>query len=184
MNKLEKVSKYFIVFLIFSFLGWCMETVYKWILLGHFEDRGFLTLPFCTIYGFCVIVIFLLMGTPQNKRGILSKVDNPVIRVFIYAVLAMVVATFAELVTAVFFDLCFDTMLWNYSEEPLNFRGYICLTYSIIWGILITAIMALVFDPLLKLVSKIKSKPAIIISIAFASLLVIDWIINFILLIV
>ena len=57
-----------ILFFILSFFGWCAETalfLFRWNVLA---DRGFLTLPFCTIYGTAVLAEHFLLGTPQTGR--------------------------------------------------------------------------------------------------------------------
>lgn len=65
-KKYTRVSNCVLIFLTISFIGWAMETVYCSLLNGKFCDRGFLTLPFCTIYGFSIMAIYLLIGTPQK----------------------------------------------------------------------------------------------------------------------
>lgn len=37
--------------IIYSFLGWCCESVYCSLGRGEWINRGFLTGPFCPIYG-------------------------------------------------------------------------------------------------------------------------------------
>lgn len=51
--------------------------------------------------------------------------------------------TTCELVFGLFFNeaLCMD--VWDYSSMPFNFRGQICLLYSILWTLLSFGICAL-----------------------------------------
>ena len=62
-----------IIFAAVSFLGWCFEKVGRLIVYGGIGDRGFLSLPVCPIYGYTVLLVFFLAGTPrirsQSFRG-------------------------------------------------------------------------------------------------------------------
>ena len=55
-----------LLFLSVSFFGWVFETIVCFVQSGRISDRGFLTLPFCPIYGFPVCVIYFLLGTPTD----------------------------------------------------------------------------------------------------------------------
>lgn len=57
-----------ILFVLISFLGWCGETVYFVLRWDDFTDRGFLSLPLCTIYGCSILAIYLIIGTPTRGR--------------------------------------------------------------------------------------------------------------------
>ena len=66
----RRISVVSLMFFLISFLGWCMETIYCSSWFTNFDDRGFLTLPFCVIYGTPLCLVFLLLGTP--KEGFLA----------------------------------------------------------------------------------------------------------------
>ena len=120
------------VFFVLSFLGWCMETVYCSDFFTKFPDRGFLTLPFCVIYGAPPCLARLLFGTPRegrlaraaDKAG-LNGAGSILFRYGSYFLLSAGTATLFELSFGALFD-AFGVRLWNYSRRPLNFRGYIC----------------------------------------------------------
>ncbi len=38
-------------------------------------------------------------------------------------------------------DVCFHARWWDYSNKPLNFHGYICLEFSLIWGLAIVIVV-------------------------------------------
>ena len=59
---LELVSKYFILFIIYSFAGWVMETLWVSWCNKRLVDRGFLIGPYCPIYGFGALLIVLLLS--------------------------------------------------------------------------------------------------------------------------
>lgn len=152
-----------ILFVLVSFLGWCMETIYFRIRWGAFSDRGFLTLPLCTIYGSCILAVYLLMGTPTGGRlrslferakrlPVLLRSLSYVGLYAIYFMAAALIPTIAEFFVALFFDKVFGIVLWNYSYYRFDICGYICLEMTLVWGILITAAMRFVWPLLVKLV--------------------------------
>ena len=152
-----------ILFVLVSFLGWCMETIYFRIRWGAFSDRGFLTLPLCTIYGSCILAVYLLMGTPTSGRlrslferakrlPVLLRSLSYVGLYAIYFMAAALIPTIAEFFVALFFDKVFGIVLWNYSYYRFDICGYICLEMTLVWGILITAAMRFVWPLLVKLV--------------------------------
>ena len=100
-----------ILFVLISFLGWCGETVYFVLRWDDFTDRGFLSLPLCTIYGCSILAIYLIIGTPTRGRlkplFIRAKKLTPVLRVpayaglyILYFIAAALIPTVAEFVTA------------------------------------------------------------------------------------
>ncbi|MBO4989563.1 MAG: putative ABC transporter permease [Clostridia bacterium] len=176
-SKLNRISQSLLILFSVSFLGWVMETTYCWILWKCFCDRGFLTLPFCTIYGFSVLAIYFLIGTPLSGGLLLRRCKNKVLRCPLYFLLAAAIPTATELVTGVFFDKALGIRLWNYASYPLNFHGYICLKFALIWGALITLFMGLLFPLMQKGLQKIP--PAVANTIAFCLLFAVcvDWIV-------
>jgi uncharacterized membrane protein len=71
------------------------------------------------------------------------------LNIFIKAIIGSAFVTFIELVFGVFFNLILKQNIWNYSARPFNFKGQICLLYSIYW-----AILSLVFIPFAEKVNK------------------------------
>ena len=55
------ISRYFVEFIIFSFLGWVWETIYCTLCNKKWERRGFLFGPVCPIYGVGAISAFILI---------------------------------------------------------------------------------------------------------------------------
>ena len=149
---IESFGKYTILMLLISFLAWIMETLVVSIPRGRFYDRGFLTLPFCTIYGFALLVIFFLFGTPDEGGKLFGKIRGKSLRYPLYFLCAALLVTTFELCTGLFFEWAFGIELWTYAHRPLNFMGYISLDYSVMWGFCITLIMKFIFPVLKKLV--------------------------------
>ena len=84
----DTLSKYFLLTMLLSFIGWAFETVYVYFLFGRYTDRGFMTMPFCPIYGCSMMAAYFLLGTPSEGRGILKDMHSPFIRGVLYFVFA------------------------------------------------------------------------------------------------
>lgn len=114
--------EYLWFFVIYAVGGWCLEVSYHVVTQGHFVNRGFLNGPACPIYGFGMIIVIICL---------LPLKDNKLIMFFG----SIVLATLLELLTGFLLKKLFDERWWDYSKEPFNFHGYICLKFSIEWGI-------------------------------------------------
>lgn len=115
-------------FCIYSFLGWIIEVVYHAVSQGRIVNRGFLNGPVCPIYGFGALTVVSLSGAAAAKDPSLS---NPVTVFFFGMLLASCIEYFAGWLL----DKLFRAQWWDYSDKPWNLRGYICLEFSILWGI-------------------------------------------------
>lgn len=133
-----------LLFFLFSFLGWCWEKFYFFAVYEMNADRGFLTLPFCTVYGFSLLLIRLTLGFPCID----GKYPENLIRFLLYSVLASLIATFVELSTGLFFEQVFGVRLWTYQDFAHTYQDYICLSVSVAWGAMIGIFMAGVWAPL------------------------------------
>ena len=114
------------LFVIYSFLGWCVEVIYHAVTWGEVTIRGFLNGPVCPVYGFGVVSVFALINLIQPEGTQMSD-----LLVYVFGV---ILATLIELVAGWLLDICFHARWWDYSKQPFNFRGYICLEFSLIWG--------------------------------------------------
>ena len=52
MNEAFNLYNFLCYFLIYSFLGWCVEVIFHALTFGKVINRGFLNGPVCPIYGF------------------------------------------------------------------------------------------------------------------------------------
>jgi uncharacterized membrane protein len=115
-------------FLVFSFLGWCVEVAYQAVSKGLVVNRGFLNGPVCPIYGFGVLAVFRML----ESAGDGNLYEQNAFKVFLFGV---VLATAIELFGGWMLDKLFHARWWDYSDQPFNLHGYICLEFSIIWGL-------------------------------------------------
>lgn len=109
-------------FIIYAFIGWCIEVAYAAIMTGAFVNRGFLNGPVCPIYG--VGVVILIEATTPIK-------DNLVLTFIV----SIIVTSFIEFITGFILEKLFNHRWWDYSHRLFNIKGYICLRFSLIWGI-------------------------------------------------
>ena len=110
-------------FVIYSFLGWILESIFRSFCEKKLINTGFLIGPICPIYGAGAIIMLLFMGQLKGKTIVLFFVS-------------MLVLTVWEYVVGVFLEKVFKTKYWDYSDHKINFQGRICLTNSIFWGLL------------------------------------------------
>lgn len=109
------------LFFIYAFLGWCTEVSYAALVTGSFVNRGFLNGPVCPIYGFGVVIVLTCLTPLAGSLPLLF--------------LGSVVLTSAlEWLTGFALEKLFHQRWWDYSDEPFNLSGYICLRFAIAWG--------------------------------------------------
>lgn len=147
-----QVITYLLYFFIYAFLGWCTEVSFATLKTGKFVNRGFLNGPVCSIYGFGMIFVLLL----------LTPIKNNLLLLFIGSLL---VATTLEFVTGFVLEKFFHRKWWDYSKEPFNIKGYICLRFSILWGLCCLFVIAVIHPLIEKLVGIIPDVGKIIILI-------------------
>ncbi len=109
-------------FFIYAFAGWCSEVAYHALCEGNFVNRGMLAGPVCPIYGFGMLLI-LWIAEPFTYSWPLTFL------------VAMVICSLLELAAGLVLRWLFHAQWWDYSNEPFNIAGLICLRFSILWGI-------------------------------------------------
>ena len=109
-------------FLIYSCLGWCLEVVYAAAATGQLVNRGFLNGPVCPIYGFGMILVLFFL-TPLEHNLLLLYLGG------------VLLPSALELVGGWALYKLYRTRWWDYSDMPFNIGGYICLEFSLLWGV-------------------------------------------------
>ena len=151
------IRVYFLLFIIYAVIGWCMEVTCKLIQYKRFINRGFLIGPYCPIYGYGAILITFL----------LKKYTNDPIALFF---MAIIICGTLEYLTSYFMEKIFKARWWDYSQKKFNINGRICLNTIIPFGLLGLFIMY-VSNPFF--ISKIEMLPQMWLSILFWALLAI-----------
>lgn len=125
------LAQWVLLFFVYAFLGWCMEVCFAGVTCGKFINRGFLNGPICPIYGFGMVIVILC----------LTPLEGNLLFLFLGA---LVLATLLEYITGFVLEKLFHAKWWDYSDYPFNLHGYICLKFSLLWGLAGTFIMRLI----------------------------------------
>lgn len=137
--------KYFLLFIIYSFIGWAMEMIVTTIETKKVVDRGFLIGPYCPIYG-CGGVLMTTFLTHFQ--------DNLILLFF----MAIIICGMLEYFTGYIMEKLFKARWWDYSNKKINLHGRICVDTLIPFGILGTFIIYIAnpfFIDIIKSVPKI-----------------------------
>lgn len=124
-------------FCFYSFLGWIVEVAYHAVTCGKVINRGFLNGPVCPVYGFSVLAVLISVRLTAHGMS-----ESPgALPLFVHG---MLLATTVELFTGWLLDLLFHAQWWDYSDQPFNFHGFICLKFSILWGLSVVFIVRII----------------------------------------
>ncbi|MGM9882155.1 MAG: putative ABC transporter permease [Bacilli bacterium] len=162
---MEKILFYFLLFLIYSSLGWLIEVIAVGFKEKKFINRGFLIGPYCPIYGIAsIIMIFYLDHYKDN-----------ILTVFL---LAVVVCTFVEYIVSYIMEKLFNARWWDYSKKKFNINGRVCLTNAFAFGVL-GVLLVYVVNPLLtSLLLNVNSTLLSVISLILLVLFITDFMIS------
>lgn len=122
------LSRYFVWFIIYSFMGWVFETVYVTVNTQKWAKRGFLYGPICPIYGTGAVAISIIMeALPPTQAA-----DVTWWQIFLIAFFGSMLLEYG---TSYALEKLFHAYWWDYSNMPLNIHGRICLPASILFGL-------------------------------------------------
>ena len=155
------LSELVLLFFVYGFLGWCTEVAFAAFKSGRFVNRGFLNGPICPSYGFGLIGVVLLLAPLKGNLWLLF-------------VGSCVITTLIELVTGFLLEKLFHAKWWDYSGMPLNIGGYVCLLFSLIWGVACMAIVLWVHPPIYGLVHRLPKLLTNILDGIFLAMLAVD----------
>lgn len=148
-------------FFLYAFLGWCGEVCFAAVRLGKFVNRGFLNGPICPIYGVGMTVVALVLGPVQDHLVVL----------FVCSVL---LTSALEWLTGFVLEHLFHQRWWNYNDRPFNLGGYICLEFSLVWGVACLIVMKVIHPLTARLVALIPHGVGVVLLVLFTVVLVID----------
>ncbi|MDF2887259.1 MAG: hypothetical protein K0R23_1644 [Lacrimispora sp.] len=124
-------------------------------------NRGFLRLPLLPLYGSgAILMLFLSLPVKGN-----------LLLVFLFGMLG---ASVLEYLTGYIMERLFKMKYWDYSNNPFNLNGYVCLGTSIAWGFLTILLTELVHRPLEWLVFHLDATTCIFLVAGIGSLFVYD----------
>lgn len=134
------------LFFIYGFAGWCVEVIFHAANKGIFINRGFLIGPICPIYGYGLLAVIWAL-TPIKGN------------VFLVYIGSVIICSVFELIVGWAAEKFMHTRLWDYSDEAFNIGGYVCLKFSLLWGVGCLCILYIFHPMVLKLVGVIQSIP-------------------------
>ena len=131
------LSQWLFLFYFYCFLGWCVESTHVSIRQKppHWVNRGFMRGPFLPLYGSGAIMMLVVSAPFQHN-------------LFLTYVAGCIGATVLEYITGVTMEALFKVRYWDYSDQPLNFQGHICLGTTLAWGFLTILMTRVIHRPI------------------------------------
>ena len=158
---IETIVLYFLLFLLYSFIGWGMEMLFCYYETKKWVNRGFLVGPICPIYGCgCLLMILLLR----------RYLEDPIV----LFVMAMLICSILEYFTSYIMEKLFKARWWDYSHLKYNINGRICLSNILAFGILGVILLYFVNPFIMNLFDKINSTILLIVGNILFILIIID----------
>lgn len=122
-------------FYIYCFIGWCFESAYVSFCKKRLVNRGFMRGPFLPLYGSGAIVM-LIVSQPFRDHLVLTYFAG------------FIGATLLEYITGVWMEALFKVRYWDYSAQRFNYKGYVCLGSSIVWGFMTILMTKVIHKPI------------------------------------
>jgi len=123
----------FFSFSFFSILGWMLEVSYRSVRDKRFVNPGLLRGPYLPLYGTGALILIVAFSMLQGSH-VLTK-----------ALAYLVITTGLELGSGLISECFSQSRLWDYSDQRFNYRGHICLKFSLYWILLAFAFEYAVF---------------------------------------
>lgn len=155
---MDFIATWFLIFIIYSFAGWCMEVLISLVLRKKLINRGFLVGPICPIYGVGALLL----------SAVLDANEPPLV---IFCV-AFVGSAVLEYLASFVMERLFRVRWWDYTERPFNLNGRICLESILSFGVIGVLMLKLITPALIGLFQSLP--PTILIlsaSIVFVTVL-------------
>lgn len=153
-------------FIIYSFLGFIIETIFGMLTKGVIESRqSCLYGPFCCIYGLGAAVMIPGLQKFKKKNWTLFLAGA-------------IEGSIVEYVISWLGEIVFHIKWWDYSNMPFDINGRICLLFTIFWGILALVLMRLINPYIEKFIDKIPKKLFSVLTIGGTILLILDLLIT------
>ena len=136
------VHQWVLLFYLYCFMGWIWESCYVSLKNHKWVKRGFLKGPLLPIYGSGAIVVLISTLVVQKN----------LVLVFI---IGMIAATILEYITGALMEKLFHVRYWDYTTEPFNINGHVCLLCSLAWGVFSVLLVRFVNPPIEYLINNI-----------------------------
>lgn len=135
----------FWLFALGSVAGFVLEGMWCILRLGAWESHSSTVWgPFCIIYGFGTIAVYLVSMALKGK--------NPILQFVLFSAVGTIVEYFCSL----FQNIVFGSTSWDYSSHFMNIKGRVSLQMTLIWGVLGIIFMRFVFPLLARFLRKME----------------------------
>lgn len=154
-------------FVIFSFFGWVASCFRSLLLEKKFSNNGFLTSPFCPMYGFSAVICYTALKPFENSKLILFIGST-----LILSALMVVVGVLVEK------TLKFKP--WDFSSSKFSMGNYITFPYALFLGLLGMLLVGLIIPVLRTAVEAIPFWVSLILVLCFCGIIAIDYVFSMI----
>lgn len=155
----------FILFILYSIIGWLLEVLLSLYEHKRFINRGFLIGPYCPIYGAGSVLLTLLLSNHE---------DN----IIVLFILSMVICAILEYFASYILEKIFKLRWWDYTDMKYNINGRICLETMIVFGFFGVILIKITNPFFLNILNHFNSNTLTIIAIILMSIFIIDIIIS------
>lgn len=161
MQTLTSIVDYFLWFILYSVIGWIIETLLFAIRDKKSVKRGFLFGPLCPIYGTgAVLCTLLLYGRITNFFALFGA--------------GLALCTVIEYITHFVLEKAFHSKWWDYSNQRFNIKGRICLTSSLLFGAGVAVLIKWIQPFVMGVTEKIPINARLITAFIIYSVLIVD----------
>ncbi len=157
--------QWILFFFIYCFIGWLWESSYVSVKKRRWVNRGFLHLPLLPLYGTGAVLI-LFVTLPFRGSLILTYLSG------------MVAATLLELVVGLAMEALFKVKYWDYSNQKFQYKGVICLSSSLFWGVLSIFLTDAAHRPIERLVLSLPTALLAVLDLGIGAAFVYDTVIS------
>ncbi len=156
------IEQWFLFFYVYCFIGWIWESCYVSAKKKQWVNRGFLHGPWLPIYGSGAMAILLTTIPVKEHIGMIFLVG-------------MLSSTLLEFCTGACMERMFHVRYWDYSNQPLNVKGYICVPVSLGWGCFSVLLIKVIHVPVEHLILMISQPVGELLAFGLTILMVIDY---------
>lgn len=167
----EFFSRYVLMFLFFSIIGWLYEVALAFLYGYGFVNRGFLYGPYLPLYGSGALLLILLLHPLMTAEKRPGNMHVAPAAVFLAIVL---ITTALEYAAGLFLETVFHQRFWDYSTYKWQFQGRICVSASIRFGLGGMFFLCILVPLFTKLIRKIPAGRRFVLSLAFIGIITAD----------
>lgn len=135
---------------IVSFLGFVVENIWLAFTQGCINNRSMI-FPFLVGHGIAIVLIYLILGTPNHPRLLGKKLalNSELKRILFYLGAVMICVSLGEILLGTLVEKVCGFEWWNYTRIPLHITKYTSIPTSLAFGLIITTFMKFFFEPLM-----------------------------------